>query len=247
MDEIISSRKIRLEKGDTGCSIFVDRGFFRDFVITITLDHLDSLLFIAKVLGYNATNLGRSGLMAMNEVSIEPTPADEYDIKLGLNSLTLCETDMESLMKCLKCFDGYEEDDPTLEYGLKKDDSPTVKTVRDGKPFPGYTPNIVGDRFGLAIEKDDQVRIYLLTDSIVWADIFTLYGGDEVCHIKQVFCIIRDSMKGNYEIHIESHRGVFTYDPEQDDHYAKVSMGGEIYWFNEDDLEDLTRVIGKAC
>lgn len=240
-----SSGKIRLEKGDTGCSIFVDRGFFRDFVITITLDHLDSLLFIAGVLGYSTTNLGRSGLIAMNEVSIEPTPTDEYDIKLGLNFLTLCETDMESLMKCLKYFDGYESDDPTLEYGLKKDNRPTVRTIRGGKLLPGYSPNITGDHFGISVEDTDEITIYLLTDSGDWVDVFTLYDVDDIAHIKQAFCMVKDAMDWSQPVYISSHGGVFDYEPEYDDRFVKVSIGGEIHLFGGEDISDLIRVIDR--
>ena len=247
MCEIVTSGNVLLQKCDTSCIISVDHGFGCDPVIIVTLDHLDNLLVIAKGLGYNANRLGRSGLMAMNDVSIEPAQTDEYVVKLGLNSLTLSETDMEYLMKCLKYFDGYEEDESSLEYGLKKDDRPTVKTVRDGKPFPGYSPNIIGDHFGISVEKDDLIRMYLLGDSGDWTDIFTLDGGDEVCHIKQVFCLFRDSMEWNDELYIDTHYGVFTYDPEHDDHYVKVSIGGELHLFDEEDVSDLIQVISMIA
>lgn len=245
MYEIIASGNIRLEKDDTDFSIFVYRGSFYNSVINITLDHFDNLLFVAKGLGYNATNLCRSGLVAMNEVSIKPTLTDEYDIKLGLNSLTLCETDMESLMKCLKYFEGYEKDNLTLEYGLKKDDRQTVKTVREGKLFQGYSPNITGNYFGISVEDNAEVKIYLSGNIGEWVDIFTLSNVYEVNHLKQVFCLFRESIEWKNKLYMETHRGVFTYDPEHDDLFVEVSTRGEKYWFDEEKISDLIRVIDR--
>lgn len=245
MCEIISSGNVLIQKSDTGCNICVDHGFVYDPLIMITLDHLDNLLVIAKDLGYNATNLGKSGLVTMNEVSIKHTSTNEYDIKLGLNSLTLCETDMESLMKCLKYFEGYEEDDPTLEYGLKKDDRPTIMTIRDGKRFPGYSPNITGKYFGISVEDNEDIKIYISANTGDWVDVFTLYNEDEINHIKQAFCMVKDGMDWDQPVYISYHDSVFDYDPEYDNTFVKVSIGGELHLFNNEEISDLIRVIDR--
>lgn len=247
MDQIISSGKILLERDSKGFKLSKKDGSSYNKLVETTLDHFDDLRFAAKCLNYNAANLGRTGLIGKNDLSIKTYSTVEYDIELGLNSVTLSKVDMADLMRCIKMSDGCDQDEQVFEYGLKKDDRPTIRTVRMGNPFPEYVPNIVGDHFALATEKDDQVRVYLLTDAGAWVDIFSLYDSNDVCHIKQVFSLIRDSMEWDHEIHIESHCGMFTYDPEHDDCYAKIRIEGKLHLFEQEDISDLIRVFDMLC
>lgn len=244
MSEIASSGKILIEKKDNQYTISRFNGSSHELLITTTSEYFSCLQFIATCLGYDVYRISREGTLYTNYVRIFRTMEDMYEIGIALNSITLSQTDASDLMKCIEVSSGWDNDDIASGYGLKKDNKPNVKTMRDGKPFPGYSPSITGDHFGISIEGNSEVRIYLLADVGDWVDVFTLYDVDDIAHIKQAFCMVKDAMDWSQPVYISSHGGVFDYEPEYDDRFVKVSIGGEIHLFGGEDISDLIRVIG---
>lgn len=106
MDQIIASGNVLLEtSGKEFLLLSKNNGSFDDTVVKTTLDCLDDLQFIVRRFDYDETKLRCGGTLETNNVSISYMPTDKYEITLGPNSIILCETDMEALMRCLKSFD----------------------------------------------------------------------------------------------------------------------------------------------
>ena len=245
MVKTTSSGMILIEKDGKEFKLSKINGFFHDTLVKTTSDYFGDLLFIAKCLDYDESKLDRGGSLKTNNVSITRTPMDKYDIRIGLDTITLCKSDMADLMKCLKYFDGRDKDETALIYGLEEDPKPLVRTIRDKKSFIGYSPSIREGRYGLAIERGGQARIYHQTNLVDWVDVFTLYDVDDIVHIKQSFCMVKDAMDWSQPVYISSHGGVFDYEPEYDDRFVKVSIGGELHLLGGEDVSDLIRVFDR--
>lgn len=245
MNQTISSGKIFLESDGEEFRISKKDGSSYELLITTTLEYFNFLQFIAACLGYDAYRISRGGTLYTNFVRISRTVEDMYEIGIALTNITLSKTDTSDLMKCIEVSSEWDNDKIATKYGLKKDNRPTVRTIREGKSFSGYTPNITGNYFGISIEDNAEVKIYLSPNIGEWVDVFTLSNVYEVNHLKQVFCLFRDSIEWKNKLYIETHRGVFTYDPEHDDLFVEVSTRGEKYWFDEEKISDLVRVIDR--
>lgn len=241
MDKITSSGMVGLERYGRQYIISAINGYFRDTMITTDPGRFGDLRFIAQCLDYNEAKLSRGGTLKTNNVSLMRTPTDKYKIGIGLDTITISETDMADLMKCLKTSEGWDDDELALGYGLKKADGPEVRTIRDGKSFIGYVPPIGGDHFAIAVEKECQVRIYHLTNSDDWVDMFKLCL-DEVDHVNQALLMIQDCIAWGQSISIASPCGSFDYDPEVAS-AVEISIGGSPQKVKEDEILEIIRVI----
>lgn len=243
MDRIVSSGMILIEKDGKEFKLSKINGFFHDTLVKTTSDYFGDLLFVAKCLEYDETKLSRGGALKTNNVSISRTPEDEYEIKLGLNSFTLREADMVDLMKCLKSSDGWDEDEPSLKYGLKVDNRPSVKTIRNRKPFIGYSPSIIKGHFSISVEDDGQIVVYYLTKWGDWVDAFSLNSDEMINHLRQNLIMVKDCMICERPIRIVSPWGTFKYSPQYDS-TVEVVIGGRQKILNKSDISDLISVIG---
>lgn len=242
MNQTISSGKIFLESDGEEFRISKKDGSSYELLITTTLEYFNFLQFIAACLGYDAYRISRGGTLNTNFVRISRTVEDMYEIGIALTNITLSKTDTSDLMKCIEVSSEWDNDKIALKYGLKKDNRPTVRTIREGKQFSGYSPNIIKNNFGISIEDNAEVRIYLLTNIGDWADIFTLHCVNDIDHIKQAFCMVKEGMECSQPVYISSHDNVFDYDPEHD-LSVKVRIGSDVHWFDEEDISDLIRII----
>lgn len=245
MNQTISFGKIFLESDGEEFRISKKDGSSYELLITTTLEYFNFLQFIAACLGYDAYRISRGGTLNTNFVRISRTVEDMYEIGIALTNITLSKTDTSDLMKCIEVSSEWDNDKIAPKYGLKKDNKPTVMTVREGKPFSGYSPNITEKYFGISVEDNAELRIYISANTVDWVDIFTLYSVDDIDHIKQAFCIIKDGMDWDQPVYISSHGCIFDYDPEYDNTFVKVSIGGELHLFNNEEISDLIRVIDR--
>ena len=243
MDRIVTSGMILIEKNGKEFILSKINGFFHNTLVKTTSDYFGDLLFVTKCLDFNESKLSRGGALKTNNVSISHTPEDEYEIKLGLNSFTLREADMVDLMKCLKSSDGWDEDEPSLKYGLKVDNRPSVKTIRDGKHFLGYSPGIIEGHFSISVEDDGQIVVYYLTKWGDWVDAFSLDSDKTLNHLRHALLMVKDCMICERPIRIVSPYGAFKYNP-QHDSTVEVVIGGRQKILNKSGISDLISVIG---
>lgn len=245
MNQTISSGKIFLESDGEEFRISKKDGSSYELLITTTLEYFNFLQFIAACLGYDAYRISRGGTLYTNFVRISRTVEDMYEIGIALTNITLSKTDTSDLMKCIEVSSEWDNDKIATKYGLKNDNRPTVRTIREGKSFSGYSPNITKNNFGISIEDNAEVRIYLLTNIGDWVDIFTLHCVDDIDHIKQAFSMVKDGINWDQPVYISSNGCVFDYDPEHD-LSVKVRIGGDVHWFDEEDISDLIRIISMV-
>lgn len=242
MDKSTTSGMILLEKDNDQYIVSRINGYFRDKIFRIRSDYFGDLQFLAECLDYIPSKIDRGGTLKTNNVSIRRTSTDKYDIERGPVSVTLREADMANLMKCLETSEGWDDDQPTLEYGLVEVVGPEVKTIREGRSFFGYVPRSIGGHFSLSVEKEDQVRIYHLTDSGDWIDVFKLDNIEEVDHVKRALLMVQDCTVWGQSISIASPCGSFDYDPEVAS-AVEISMGGSPQLVKEDEIPDIIRAI----
>ena len=246
MDRIVTSGMILIEKNGKEFILSKINGFFHNTLVKTTSDYFGDLLFVTKCLDFNESKLSRGGALKTNNVSILRTPTDEYEIKLGFNSFTLREADMVDLMQCLKSLDGRDEDEMTLKYGFKKDNRPSVKTIRDRMSFSGYSPSIIEGHFSLSVEDDGQIVIYYLTKWGDWVDAFSLNSDEMINHLRQNLIMVKDCMICERPIQIVSPWGTFKYSPEYGSS-TEVVINGRQKILNKNDISDLICVIGSLC
>lgn len=135
-----------------------------------------------------------------------------------------------------------DKDKMAIKYGLKEDNKPLVNTIRDGVHFLGYSPAIKKDYFAIAQEYNSGVRIYTITDSGDWVDIFKLNNIDEIEYVIQALLIVQYHMKLNLAIQIVSSFGTLYYDPKEAT-TAEISIGGSPKQFLEDSIQDLIQTL----
>lgn len=246
MNKTTSSGNILLKKTDDKCIVVKVDGVSNDPLIEANTDCFSDLQFIAKFLDYTVSKLGINGTFGNDNASLKRLSDSKYEISTSTNkSVILTDSEMDDLMKCIEVSSKWDNDVIAPMYGLKADNRPTVRTIREGKPFPGHSPNITGKHFGISVENNAEVRIYLLDDAGDWVDVFTLYDVNDIVQIKQSFCMVKDAMDWSQPVYISSHSGVFDYEPEYDDRFVKVSIGGELHLLGEEDVSDLIRVFDR--
>lgn len=236
------SGMITLEKNGKQYTVSAIHGLFTDPLLRITSDYFGDLMFIANCLDYNESKLDRGGSLKTNNVSITRTPTDKYDIRIGLDSITLCKLDMVDLMKCLKTSEWWDNDEIALKYGLKEDPKPLVRTIRDKKSFVGYSPGVKVGHFALGIEKDGHVRIYHRPNLVDWVDMFNVDTAETANHIKQALIMVKDCMNCEQSIRIASSFGVFYYHPDCGS-TVEIVIDEKQEIIDKSDISDLIRVI----
>lgn len=239
------SGKIFLERKDNQYSISKFNEPSYELLITTTAEYFGYLQFIAMCLGYDACRISRGGTLNTNFVRISRTVEDMYEIGIALESIALSKTDALDLMKCIEISSGWDNDKIASKYGLKKDDRPTVKTIRKGDSFPGYSPNIIKGHFSLSVEEDGHVSIYYLTKWGDWVDAFMFDSVGMINRFRQVLILVKDCMIYEEPIQIVSPFGGFNYNPEYSSS-AEFVIGGEQKILDKDDISDLICVICVA-
>lgn len=245
MGQITRSGNILIERKDNQYSISKFNGSSYELLITTTAEYFGYLQFIAMCLGYDSCRISSGGTLNTNFVRISRTMEDTYEIGIALTTITLSKTDTSDLMKCIEISSGWDNDKIASMYGLKRCDNPTVKTIRKGDSFPGYSPNIIKGHFSLSVEEDGRVSIYYLTKWGGWVDVFMLDSDEMINHLRQILILVKDCMICEEPIRIASPFGAFNYNPEYSSS-ADVVIGGEQKILDKDDILDLICVICVA-
>lgn len=242
MDYTTSSGTLSLKKVGNYYGVFEVLGFLSNTLLGLKAEYFSDLQFLAKCLDYDESKLSKGATLKTNNIFITHTVTDKYSIGTEYaNSVELSKEKMSDLMKCLMSSEKWEEDNLALSYGLEEDDAYNG-TIRDGKHFPKYIPSIREKYFGLAIENDDQVRIYFLSSSGYWTSIFKVENIDEMEHIERAFLMLQDSMNWQTPIKIVSHCGVINYDPREYQD-AEITIGNKKQCLNKEDVSEIIRVI----
>lgn len=243
MDNLVLSGMLSLKKEGNKYTLSEAYGLLSKTVLSITLDYFGDLQFLAKCLDYDKSKLGKGSTLKTNNVSISHTPTGEYSIGIDefVSLVEFSKEDMEDLMKCLKASEEWKETNLALSYGLKENDFYNG-TIRDGEHFPKYIPSFRKVYYGLAVEKDGQVRIYELNSSGYWTSELKVENTDGIEHIKRAFYMLQDSMNWQTPIKIVSHCGVINYDPREYQD-AEVTMGNKKQCLNKEDVSEIIQVI----